>query len=308
MLTAHPAGNGGLVDAESDGSLGLCLEVVNQPGKKRLHGHSPYGYSPNHRYGYSPLQAYGRSPNNSGMELKDRLKRARKERKMSQARLSEATGLDQTTISNLETGKVLSTSKLVQIAHTLQVDAHWLATGKGEMIRSQVISERRLPYGDMNHEMELHDAEIVEDDIPLTADEVELPCFYEVEFAAGDGRTQVVENHGHTMRFSLSKLAQSGVSPENAALATLRGLSMYPTIADGSPIAIDKGTRHIVDSKIYALDHGGMLRIKRLYKMPLGRVRLVSDNADEYPEETYTLADPDAPKIIGRVFWWEVFD
>ena len=83
---------------------------------------------------------------------------------------------------------------------------------------------------------------------------------------------------------------------------------MEPTIADGSPIAIDKGSRHIIDGKIYALDHGGMLRIKRLYKMPLGRVRLVSDNSDEYPEEMHSLMGPDAPKIIGRVFWWEVFD
>lgn len=134
MLSAHPTRNGGLVYAKRLGSLGLCFEVVNQPIEKRVHGLSPYGYSPNDRYGYTPLQAYGLPPNNSAMELKDRLKQARKHRKMSQARLSEATGLDQTTISNLETGKVLSTSKLVQIAHALDVDARWLATGKGEML------------------------------------------------------------------------------------------------------------------------------------------------------------------------------
>ncbi|ASK18885.1 hypothetical protein CEK60_06025 [Halomonas sp. N3-2A] len=158
------------------------------------------------------------------------------------------------------------------------------------------------------NEIELHTVEIIDGEEPLRPDEVELPCFREVEFAAGDGRTQVVENHGHTMRFPLSKLAKLGISPENAACATSTGTSMMPTIADGSPIAIDKGTRHIIDSKIYALDHGGMLRIKRLYKLPLGRVRLVSDNSEEYPEETYSLMGPDAPKIIGRVFWWEVFD
>lgn len=158
------------------------------------------------------------------------------------------------------------------------------------------------------HEIELHDTEIVDEDTPLRHDEVELPCFREVEFAAGDGRTQVVENGGYTMRFPLSKLAKRGVSPDFAACATASGSSMEPTIADGSPIAIDKGTRHIIDGKIYALDHGGMLRIKRLYKLPLGRVRLVSDNSDEYPEETHSLMGPDAPKIIGRVFWWEVFD
>jgi len=305
MLSAHPTRNSGLVYAKRLGSLGLCFEVINQPIEKRVHGLSPYGYSPNDRYGYTPLQAYGLSPNNSGMELKDRLKQARKHRKMSQARLSEATGLDQTTISNLETGKVLSTSKLVQIAHALRVDARWLATGEGAM---EGTKEPRAGYAARADDLVFHETEVVDGDEPLGADQVELPCFYEVEFAAGDGRTQVVENHGHKMRFSLSKLAKRGISPENAACATASGTSMVPTIADGSPIAIDKGTRHIIDGKIYALDHGGMLRIKRLYKLPLGRVRLVSDNSDEYPEETHSLMGPDAPKIIGRVFWWEVFD
>jgi len=163
-------------------------------------------------------------------------------------------------------------------------------------------------YSAGTDELILHPTEIVEGAAPLRFDEVELPCFREVEFAAGDGRTQVVENVGHTMRFPLSKLAARNVSPSNAACATASGTSMMPTIADGSPIAIDKGTRHIIDGKIYALDHGGMLRIKRLYKLPLGRVRLVSDNSDEYPEEVHGLMGQDAPKIIGRVFWWENFD
>lgn len=165
-----------------------------------------------------------------------------------------------------------------------------------------VASQRKID------DIELQAIEIIDEESPLRDDEVELPCFYEVEFAAGDGRTQVVENHGRNMRFPLSKLAKLGISPGNAACAISRGTSMIPTIADGSPIAIDKGTRHIIDGKIYALDHGGMLRIKRLYKVPMGRVRLVSDNSDEYPEETHGLLGPDAPKIIGRVFWWEVFD
>ncbi|WP_282734609.1 helix-turn-helix transcriptional regulator [Halomonas rhizosphaerae] len=157
-------------------------------------------------------------------------------------------------------------------------------------------------------DMVLHDTEIVEDDGPLRPDEVELPCFREVEFSAGDGRTQVIENHGNSVRFSLPRLARAGVQPQNGACATASGSSMEPTIADGSPIAIDKGCRHVIDGKIYALDHGGMLRVKRLYKLPLGKVRLVSDNADEYPEEICSLMGEDAPRIIGRVFWWEVFD
>lgn len=197
-----------------------------------------------------------------------------------------------------------SPARMRTIADALEVRAEWLQFGSGPMV-GEVASIRSRRQ---TSELEFQDTEFVEGDGPLLPDEVELPCFREVEFAAGDGRTQVIENHGSTMRFSLSKLAHRNVSPENAACALVSGNSMEPTIADGSPIAIDKGCRHIIDGKVYALDHGGMLRVKRLYKMPLNRVRLVSDNGDEYPDEVYMLGHEDSPKIIGRVFWWEVFD
>lgn len=240
------------------------------------------------------------------MTIGDRVKRARKHAGMNQRELAQAIGITQPSLSELERGESRSSAYLIQIASACGVDAAWLATGQGEMLNA--LREPSANYRAMTDEILLHDTEVVDGDEPIRPDEIELPCFYEVEFSAGDGSTQVIENHGHKMRFPLSKLTKRGVSPENAACATASGNSMEPTIADGSPIAIDKGTRHIIDGKIYALDHGGMLRIKRLYKLPLGRVRLVSDNADEYPEETYSLMGPDSPKIIGRVFWWEVFD
>lgn len=67
------------------------------------------------------------------MEFKDRLKQARKNMKVSQAKLAEAVGLDQTTISNMEKGKVRSTSKILAIANYLRVNPTWLSTGKGDM-------------------------------------------------------------------------------------------------------------------------------------------------------------------------------
>ncbi|WP_083970490.1 S24 family peptidase [Halomonas sp. S2151] len=266
---------------------------------------APYGYTHNLRYGYLPLQEYGRTPNTSRMELKDRLKQARKARKMSQVRLAEATGLDQTTISNLETGKVSSTSRIVQLAHALQVSPRWLATGDGSM--DDNVADLKPRYGQQPDELEMLNTEVIEGNEPLRPDEVMLPVFREVEFAAGDGCTQVIENHGAQERFSLPRLMRAGVQPENAALAVAKGDSMMPVINDGATLGIDKGSRGIQDGKIFALDHGGMLRVKRLYRMPLGRMRVVSDNADEYPEEVYAVADPDAPKVIGRVFWVENF-
>lgn len=244
----------------------------------------------------------------SKMSIQERIQQAIAESGQSKSAIAKACGVNPSAVTQWLNGdtKAPTAERLLKLARATRVSYTWMVEGKGPM--HDGAQEPRAGYGAANNELEFHDTEVVEGDSPLRPDEIELPCFYEVEFAAGDGSTQVVENHGNTMRFPLSKLAQRGVSPENAACATASGLSMYPTIADGSPIAIDKGAKHIIDGKIYALDHSGMLRIKRLYKMPLGRVRLVSDNADEYPEETYSLMGPDAPKIIGRVFWWEVFD
>ncbi|MHB0774280.1 XRE family transcriptional regulator [Halomonas sp. WWR20] len=234
------------------------------------------------------------------MEFKDRFKSARKHAKLSQVELAKRAGVDQTTISNLERGKHRGTSHAIAIAAALGVNPRWLATGQGEMFEGSGASQ-----GD---ELIFHKTELVEGHTPLAPDEIELPCFREVEFAAGDGRTQVIENYGHSMRFSLSRLSRAGVQPDQGACATIAGTSMEPTIRDGSPIAIDKGCKNIIDGKIYAIDHGGMLRVKRVYRLPLNRIRLVSDNAAEYPEEVHALGHEDSPHIIGRVFWWEVFD
>ncbi|WP_281998169.1 helix-turn-helix transcriptional regulator [Halomonas sp. A020] len=241
------------------------------------------------------------------MSIQERISQAIKESGQTKSAIAKACGVNPSAVTQWLNGdtKAPTAERLLKLARATRVSYTWLVDGKGPMHEA---FDPRAGYSAGSNELQFHDTEIVEGNTPLSPDEVELPCFREVEFSAGDGRTQVVENGGHTMRFPLAKLAARSVSPENAACATATGTSMMPTIADGSPIAIDKGTRHIIDGKIYALDHGGMLRIKRLYKLPLGRVRLVSDNSDEYPEETHSLMGPDAPKIIGRVFWWEVFD
>lgn len=214
-------------------------------------------------------------------------------------------GVPQSTLSRILNGKIDSPSdrQISRLAAYFGVTTDQLR-GREPL---DIVREPRNPYPHEGN-AQLVDAEIIEGDEPLRADEVWLPMLREVEFSAGNGATQVIENHGAQERFSLPRLARQGVQPHNAALAVARGDSMTPAIHDGATIGIDKGCRHIIDGKIYALDHDGMLRIKRLYRLPLNRVRVVSENSDEYPEEVYCLSDPDAPKVLGRVFWWENFD
>ncbi|MCV2444775.1 LexA family protein [Acinetobacter bereziniae] len=64
------------------------------------------------------------------MELKDRLKFARKNAKKSQKDVAEHVGITQPTLSQLESGLISSSTYLPAIAKFLNVDAYWLQTGE----------------------------------------------------------------------------------------------------------------------------------------------------------------------------------
>lgn len=142
---------------------------------------------------------------------------------------------------------------------------------------------------------------------PLNEDEVELPLFREVELAAGSGATQVIENHGAKLRFAKSTLRRAGVPAESAACAFVRGNSMEPVMPDGTCVGVNTADKTIKDGEIYAIDHGGMLRVKYLHRRPGGGIKIVSQNASEHPVEEVTAEEMAANvRVIGRVFWWSV--
>lgn len=150
--------------------------------------------------------------------------------------------------------------------------------------------------------------DVWDDKTPLDDDDVELPYFKEVCFSAGGGQTQVVEEHGNKLRFSKKTLKNAGVDKEFAACAKNSGHSMENTISDGASIGIDKSKQTIKDGKVYAFDHGGLLRVKRLYRQPFGAIRIVSDNSD-YPEEVMTAEQwQEEVRLLGWVFWWSTID
>jgi phage repressor protein C with HTH and peptisase S24 domain len=157
-----------------------------------------------------------------------------------------------------------------------------------------------------------HDAEWIggmdlwDGDTPLREDEVELPLFREVELAAGSGCTQVIENHGAKLRFARSTLSNAGVQASSAACVRVSGNSMEPVLPHGTTVGIDTGTTTVKDGKMYAIDHGGLLRVKLLYRLPGGGIKLRSYSRDEHPDEDLAGEGLEHFRIIGRVFWYSV--
>lgn len=235
--------------------------------------------------------------------LADRIKALRIEKGINQSDLAKRMAVTRSAVSQWESGltKSMDGAKLVTMARILDVSSEWLATGKGD----KMVAEKPVIKVESNAAWS-GGIEEWDNETPLHDDEVELPFFIEVEASAGNGRAAVQESHGPRLRFSKSTLRKQCVEPKNAVCIKIAGNSMEPALPSGATIGIDRGATAIIDGKVYAIDHDGELRVKCLYKLPGGGIRLRSYNSEEYPDERYDGDQAKVIRVLGRVFWSSV--
>ena len=226
--------------------------------------------------------------------LAERLQFAMDKMGKNQVELAALAGTSQVTISNILNGVTKSPRNGLQIAKALKISPEWLLNGTGEMvhpkIESNVAKTGSFDLWDRN--------------TPLNDDEVEVPLFQEIRLAAGNGfADDIMDYNNFKLRFSRATLRRQGVQYENAVCVVADGNSMEPVIPDGATVGIDLGNKTIRDGKIYAINHGGLLRIKLLYNMPNEQVKIRSYNSEEHPDETADLKDI---SVLGKVFWYSV--
>lgn len=151
----------------------------------------------------------------------------------------------------------------------------------------------------------LETVHVWDDQTPLDDDEVSVPFLKEVELSAGSGRTAIQQSSTKRLRFGKYSLKNQGVDPDAARCVTVAGNSMEPVLRHGSTVGIDTSSTRVIDGDMYAIDHGGQLRIKQLYRLPGGGLRIRSFNRDEHPDEEYTADQVREQEIsvLGRVFW-----
>lgn len=136
-------------------------------------------------------------------------------------------------------------------------------------------------------------------------DYVFLPFYKDIALSAGMGCFSTDDHNGYKLPFAKSTLRRHNVQYDQAVCVTVSGNSMEPVLPDGTTVSVNMADKRIVDGKIYAICQGDMLRVKRLYALPGGKVRISSYNGDEHPDEIEPTGDVE---IIGRVFNWSVMD
>ncbi|EPO7860483.1 TPA: helix-turn-helix domain-containing protein [Pseudomonas aeruginosa] len=219
----------------------------------------------------------------------------------SEAELGRRTGISQPTVHRIISGQTSSPKQanVEAIARALNRTPHWLWHG------TDLKAAAEKPHSDLPPGVTRLD--IWDDSTPLDDDEVELPFYKEVELSGGLGSTVVREDLGRKVRFGRYSLRRLGIDPNNAACVTVSGNSMIPILPDGSTVGVDTGSTSIKDGDMYAIDHDGQLRVKQLYRLPGGGLRIRSFNSEEHPDERYTAEDAaEHVRIIGRVFWYSV--
>jgi phage repressor protein C with HTH and peptisase S24 domain len=226
--------------------------------------------------------------------MNERIKKRRKELGLTQPSIAKTIGLTKATISLWESGSTSPKGEnLHALAKALRCAPEFLLFGN-DAIKPESNAEWAGGF------------ETWGSNSPLGDDEVEIPFYMEVELAAGAGIVDCREYQGPKLRFAKSTLKRQGVNSDHAACVKVNGNSMEPVLPNGSTVGVDTAHTDIVDGKMYAINHDGMLRVKMLYKLPGGGLRLRSYNLDEYPDERLDADQLKQVKVIGKVFWYSV--
>lgn len=238
------------------------------------------------------------------MKLHERILSRRKELGLSQNEVADAIGVNRVSVSNWETEGKNGTSpkgkNLLLLAKALKCSPDWLISGEGKP------EESIAGVADTSAQYAVGRFDLWDSATEIRSDEVELPFFKEVELSAGNGSSVIKENTGFKLRFAKSTLKRQGVSADHAACVVVSGNSMQPVLPDKATVGIDTANTKVKDGEMYAVDHDGLLRVKILYRLPGGGMRLRSYNKDEYPDEDIPASHSDKLKVLGKVFWYSV--
>lgn len=223
-------------------------------------------------------------------EVSDRLIKKMKENNLKQVDLITALEVSKGTVSKWVSGvNTPSAIVLPRLAELLKTTPAWLM------------------HGDKPGAYEILPVEPWDEYTPLEDDEVEIPFFKDFSFACGSGAIgEAMATELRRLRMSKSTLRSRSIDKTNAFATVASGDSMSPTIRNGDTIHIDRGRKTVKDGKAFAICHGGLFIVKRLYNTPMGGVRVVSDNHHEYPEVHLSAQDivDQNFEILGWV--WQV--
>ncbi len=244
------------------------------------------------------------------MGLGQRIKTGREMAGWDQAELSRRSGVAQPTLSALETrdsNRSQYADDLIRVLPADKVSHEWVRSGKGspEPAQGFEVREGTPSYGPTRTWSTLQPILAWQHEEDLPEGEFVLVPRLDIHLSAGSGREQVeIEFAEKTpIAFRADWIRKKHLKPNKIAAMTADGESMEDRIHDGDLLAIDTSQVEVLDGKVYALWYDGGERVKRLYRIPGGGLRIHSDNPDKnkHPDIVLKPQELEHVRIIGRV-------
>jgi phage repressor protein C with HTH and peptisase S24 domain len=131
---------------------------------------------------------------------------------------------------------------------------------------------------------------------------IAIPLF-DVQASAGPGALTEGERPVAHLGFDERFLKQlCSAKPSDLSIIRVRGDSMFPTLADGDDIMVDRSIQGArVQDGIYVLRRDDTLTVKRIAVHPGSRRLTISSDNASYP--SWPDCDPADVDVIGRVVW-----
>jgi phage repressor protein C with HTH and peptisase S24 domain len=231
------------------------------------------------------------------MNIGNRIRTLRRSLNMSQPELAKKAKVGQSTISDLENDKKSTSAKNMEaIAQALGTSSSYLLTGKQNPVSNTTIDQI---------------ADYVSNDDKVTFqinNLVNIKYYPNLPISCGFGSFgEVLEQEHEEITINSNLLKDRYIHPSMCVAFPASGDSMLPTIKDKDIVYVDLERTTVRDGKVFAICHGGLFKFKRLYNLPLGGIRIVSDNSVEFPEERLTAQEiiDQQFEIIGWAWSWQ---
>ena len=124
----------------------------------------------------------------------------------------------------------------------------------------------------------------------------------DVELSAGNGRETWHIEEKEPLPFQADYIRTLDAKPKNLVAVKVNGDSMETRLFDKDTVVVDTAdTRVPANGGVFALVYAGELLVKRLFRLPDGGMKIVSDNAARYAPVDVSPDQIDHVSIIGRV-------
>lgn len=231
--------------------------------------------------------------------------------------IAKAIGETQQTVTNWRSRGV-SQQGIVKLQRRLGVNPTFVTDGKGSILLNDPMelesgirfsvpsvdtddaprfSAREIDYG-----LDLSSVFAWEHPDDLPPGEFVMVPRLDVSLSAGNGSEQVAVELQKSMpqAFRAEWIREQRLKPDKLAAMTATGDSMEPALHSGDSLLVDTSQTGVIDGKVYALWYDGGERVKRLFRIPGGGLRIVSDNA-KHPSIELGPNSIEHIKILGRV-------